>query len=380
MRRTTSVLAAALTAALLLPGATPATAAPGACNPGPVELAGGGDTTLVASQEHVQGYVLRRRLGAGRSCVVPGATVQLLARDAGTTTTRVVRTGTTDADGRVQFRVHPPFTVVLTGRSLPGGGFAAVDSTRSVLSIATRLTIARRALDRCRVEVRGRTYPAKPGTPVEVWRERPGDGAVRVARLIVRADGTYLGTVAIPCGSSERMFATIQRTARNDDGSSDRPGHVATRAVTCGEAQPAEGEVATALTHAFEPFNTTTPVGGGWWGEQVITNRTDRTLVFDSYSSETYSLLRRGTTVRIGSNTFNDAVAVTPRELAPGAELRERVRLVAANCDAPVPPGTVVLATSPGPSFPAGAVLVGQTVLSTNKGRSVSDRRALTVS
>lgn len=272
MRRTTSVLAAALTAALLLPGATPATAAPGACDPGPVELAGGGDTTLVASQEHVQGYVLRRRLGAGRSCVVPGA------------------------------------------------------------------------------------------------------------RLIVRADGTYLGTVAIPCGSSERMFATIQRTARNDDGSSDRPGPVATRTVTCGEAQPAEGEVATALTHAFEPFNTTTPVGGGWWGEQVITNRTDRTLVFDSYSSETYSLLRRGTTVRIGSNTFNDAVAVTPRELAPGAELRERVRLLAANCDAPVPPGTVVLATSPGPSFPAGTVLVGQTILATDKGRSVSDRRALTVS
>ena len=370
----------ALASTLLVPVAPAAAAAPTACDPGPVELVTGGDTYLVAAQDHVQGYVLRRRLGAGRSCVVPGATVQLLARDAGTTTTRVVRTGTTDADGRVQFRVRPPFNVVLTGRTLPGNGFAAVDSPRAVLTVATRLTIARRALDRCRVEVRGRTYPAKPGTLVSVWRERPKDSPVQAARLTVRADGTYLGTVPVPCGSSDRMFATIQRTARNDYGNSNRPGPVATRTVTCGEAPRGEGEVASTLTHSFEPFNTTTAVGGAWWGEQVISNRTNRTLSFDTNSTETYSLLRPGTTVRIGSDGFSDAILIAPRELAPGQEFREVVRLLAANCDAPVPPGTVLFASSPGPAFPAGTAVVGQTILATNKGRSVSDRRALTVS
>ena len=379
MRRTTLLPLVVLATTLVVPFAPASSAAPPACDPGPVELVTGGDSSVVASSDHVQGYVLRRRLGAGRSCVVPGTTVQLLARDAGTTTTRVVRTGTTDADGRVQFRVRPPYTVVLTGRSLPRAGFAAVDSPRTVVTVATRLSFARRTVDACRVAVSGRTYPAKPGTPVDVFR-RGSDGFVRAGRLGVRSDGTYAGTLAVPCRSSGEMFAQITRTARNEGSSSTQPGPVATRTTTCGQARRSSGEAGAALTQSFEPFNTTTAVHGSWAGERVVVNRTDRALKFDSTSVEQYSLLRRGSTVQIGSAGFSDAIVVTPRELAPGQELREPVRLLAANCETPPPPGTPVFASQPGPAFPAGTSLVGQSLLSTNKGLSVSDRRALTVS
>lgn len=381
VRRTTLLPLVVLATALLLPVGPAVAAAPEACPPGPVELVTGGSTEVVAGYEHVQGYVLRRRLGGGRSCVVPGATVELLARDAGTTAARLVRTGTTDAEGRVHFRVRPPFSVVLTGRSVASEGFASASSPQTVVSVATALSLTRRTVDRCRVAVSGRTRPAKPGTPVDVWRERGPYDAVQTGRFGVRPDGTWGGTAAVPCGSTERLYATIQRTARNASGSSDAPGPVAMAGTrTCGEARRSEGEVGAALSHVFEPYNTTTGVHGSWWGERVIANRTDRTLTFDSYSTDEHLLLRRGSTVAVGRSGFSDAILVTQRTLAPGQEARDVVRLQAANCYAPVPPGYASFGSSPGPAFLQDTAVVGQTQLATDKGFSVSDRRALTVS
>ena len=364
----------ALLAALLLPLApAPAQAAPACEGGGRVELVGGGDRLMIAGQEHVQGYVLRRRLGGGRSCVVPGATVQLLARTANSSAVTVARTGTTDAEGRVEFRVRPPYTVVLTGRA------PTADSAPAVLTVATRLTLGRRTVDACRVAVSGSTYPAKPGTPVDVSRERSRYDHVRVGRFVVRDDGRWSGTVSVPCGADPRLSATIQATARNAFGSSDRRVVVATRTQECGSAPTSRGEVGTALTHSFEPFNTTTAVGGAWWGERVVSNRTDRVLRFDEYSTDTYRLLRRGSTVVIGQNSTSDAIGITPRELAPGEELRTRVALVAGNCLEQPPPDVVPFGLGPGPAFPAGTSLVGVTVLPVDRGESVSGRIALTV-
>lgn len=380
MRRTPHVLLLTLLTAVLLPlSPQPSGAAPASCPAGPVELVGGGATELVAGQDHVQGYVLRRRLGGGETCVVAGATVQLLARITNTSTTTVARTGTTDAQGRVEFRVRPPYTVVLTGRFVGSEGFPQVDSDHTVLTVSTRITVNRRALSGCRVLVTGSTYPAKPGNGINIESRRGYEPGPWLGSTTARADGTYSRTVQLPCGSADRIYATIPQTARNTWGSSELQLAVATTTRTCGTAMSASGAVAE-LTHAFDPFNTTTAVGGAWWGERVVSNRSDRTLTFSASSLHSYQLLRRGTAVRIGSNATSDAIQSTGTELAPGEELRERVALVAGNCHMPAPPGYAVMESSPGPPFPAGTALVGQTVLSTDRGTSVSQRVALTVS
>lgn len=367
MRRTTTCLLAAL---LLLPAA-PAAAAPSSCEGGPVELVGGGAGVLVAGQDHVQGYVLRRRLGGGATCVVPGATVELLARIKGSSTTSVARRAATDAEGRVQFRVRPPYTVVLSARSVASGGVPAAQSTAVVHEVMTRVTLSRRVLDGCREAVAGRTYPAKPGSVVHLR----GDDA-EVARLGVRADGTWSGTIR--CGESS-LVAWIDSTARNSYGDSNQPGPAATRTTTCGTARGASGEVA-ALTHVFEPFNTTTAPYGRWWGERVVTNRTESPLTFDEYSTDTYQVLRRGSTALVGGSGFTDAIGVARRTLAPGEEVREVIALSSGNCFAPVPPGYAALASSPGPAFPAGTAVAAQSLLRTDRGWSVSARVPLTVS
>ncbi|MCW2614286.1 MAG: hypothetical protein JWN08_1280 [Frankiales bacterium] len=369
MRRPVVLLAALLLP--LVPG-SPATAAPAVCEPGPVELVGGGPQQLVAGRDHVQGYVLRRLTGGGTSCVVPGAAVELLARDAGAATARVVRTGRTDEAGRVQFRVRPPFSVVLQART------ADVQSAPTTYEVGTRLTLAARGAGDCRVAVSGSTYPAKPGTAVLVRREVSRVESSPAGRLAVRSDGTYAGTLTVPCGATPRMAASVQQTARNAPGDTDRRLVVAARTTTCGTALRSEGAVST-LTHSFEPFNTTTAVGGSWWGERVVSNRTSEPQAFDVYTTDVHQLVRRGSTVLLGSNGFSDAIGVRRAELAPGAELRERVELPARNCFEEPPPGSAVLASLPGPAFPAGTALVGQTVLATGAGRSVSQRVALTV-
>lgn len=369
MRRTVT----ALLAALLLTPVLPAEAAPPACSPsGSLELVGGGAGVLVAGQEHVQGYVLRRRLGGGATCAVPGATVELLARVANTATTTVVRTGTTDADGRVQFRVRPPYTVVLSARSVADRGYAATSSTQVVHEVSTRVTLARRALDGCREAVSGRTYPAKPGTPVHI-----SDGDRELGRFAVRSDGTWSGTVR--CGD-RALFASIHSTARNAYGSSHLPGPLATRTTTCGQARTSSGVVGSALMHVFEPFNLTSAPHGRWWGERVVANRTDRTLTFQAYSTDTYQTLRRGTATLVGGSGFTDAVGVSNHTLAPGEELREVISMSTGNCFASVPPGSATLGSSPGPAFPAGTAVAAQSLLRTDQGWSVSNRVALTVS
>ncbi|MDT7570268.1 MAG: hypothetical protein QOE05_442 [Actinomycetota bacterium] len=369
-----------LLSSLVVTVSSPASAAPVACSGGPLELATGEDIHQLAGQDLVQGYVLRRLLGGGKSCVVSDATVQLLARNAGEQSPRVVRTATTDAEGRVQFRVRPPYNAVLIARSASTDDFAATESAPVVVNAYTRVTIARRSLSGCRVAVSGRTFPAKPGTAVHVSsRPRPYEAVAR-GSATVRADGTWSGVITERCGADDPLFAWIGQTARNAPGDSEQVVAVATRTTTCGQGAINSGQMGTALRQTFEPFNTDTAVGGVWWGDRVVTNATDQTLSVEVQQGQVYELLRPGSTVLVGSNGSSDVVSTRSHQLAPGEEFREKVVLVAANCFATVPAGYTTLATSPGLAFPAGTKVAGRSVVGTTKGTSVSQRVALTVS
>lgn len=327
MRRTTVVLAAVLSAAVLVPAA-PAAAAK-ECAPGPVELVTGAGPLLVAGQEHVQGYVLRRRLGAGRTCVVPGAVVHLFARVKNDSTVVRVRTGTTDADGRVQFRVRPPHTTVLSAASDEAPGFPSASAPQVVVRVRVRVTLTSRPAGDCRVEVAGRTYPAKPGLLVHF----SDDG-----RVPVRSDGTYRGVVARACGTTVPLVGHVPPSHRNESGDT-RPQEAPPAApVTCGAAPTEPGPPG--LTQRLEVFNTTTTVGGAWSGERVVANPTDQPVAFSSgrhfTSTEPYRLLRTGTADVLGREGWTDAgEGAREQVLQPGEEVRTPVRLLARNCLAP---------------------------------------------
>lgn len=378
MRRTTlQLLAAALTAVAVGPALVavpPVQAADPTCGPGPVELVGAPSGLLTSGSEHVQGYLLRRPGPSGTQCVVPGVAVDLLARDAGQQVTRVVRTAMTDADGRVQFRVRPPFTVVLSARSAPTDQHPSARSATAVVEVGTRLGFAIRTVDRCRVGVSGRTYPAKPGTPVEVFRDSDRDGRVRIGAPRVAADGTYSAVLPVPCGNRDRLLATIQRTARNADGGSGLPQAPVSRAQTCGQARDADSRTS-ALSHRFLPFNVVTAPSGSWWGERVITNASAEPVSFDRSSDAVYQLMRLATQDVLGAEQPSDAIHVTPVTLGPGESLRDTVFLQARNCFEPLR----AIVAAQGPPFPAGTRLAGQTRLSTSLGTTVSQRVELRV-
>lgn len=378
MRRTTKLLfapaLAALTAGAVLTAALPAQGADAACEPGSLELVGAPAGSITSGSDHVQGYLLRRLGPSGSQCVAAGVTVELLARDAGQQVTRVVRSALTDADGRVQFRVRPPYTVVLSARSSPTERHPSARSATALVVVGTRLGFAVRTVDRCRVAVSGRTYPAKPGTTVEVFRSNDRDGRVRLGAPRVATDGSYASTLAIPCGNRDPLQATIQRTARNGVGGSGLPRPVATSLMTCGEAGPSDPRTA-ALAHRFDPYNTVTAVDGSWWGERVITNTSSEPLSFDRYTGGAYRLMRLGTRTVLGGPEGTDAFTATPVTLQPGEAVRETVALRTRNCYEPIR-GIVA---EHGPPFPAGTRLVGQTVLSTSLGTSTGQRVELRV-
>lgn len=376
---------AALGAALLLPLA-PAAVAPAAAADAPpctgadapLELVTAGYDAIVAGGDRVQGFVLRRGAGRAVRCAVAGVQVELFARTKNDQRQVLVRRGTTDGAGRVEFRVTPPYTTVLTGRAtaLTGAATATVSAVSEV-PVATRVTLAARSLTGCRVEVHGRTYPAKPRTLLHVTT-----AAAELARVQVRADGTYAAVLRRPCRDSSPVTVSIDETARNARGSSRLPEAADPTPTTCGTG--ASGRGPAGLAHAFEPFQLTTAVGGSWAGERVLTNRSSSPITFREASTFTqgtpYEVLRNGTAQVLGVAGFTDAGA--PHEsvtLAPGEQYRTVVLVQARNCYAPLPPGTAAFASSPGAPLPPGRV-VGTTLFELEDGTTwPSDRVALEV-
>lgn len=379
MRRTSALLLAGLTAVVLLPPSASASDAP-VCTTadGALELVTGGFTPIVAGADRVQGFVLRRGSGTAPRCAVAGVEVELLARTKNDSRQVLVRRGTTDAAGRVQFQVTPPFTTVLTGRATATSGSATQTVTAvSQVPVGTRVTLTSRALSGCRVEVHGRTYPAKPGSRLHVTTS-----AAELARVPVRADGTYGAVLGRPCADRSAVVVSIDPTARNEHGSSTAPELPDRTPGTCGTGVTGRGP--DGLVQTFEPFNTSTAVGGTWVGERVLTNASSSPVTYregSSFSQSTpYRLLRSGTQDVLGQEGFTDAGSPrSPVTLAPGEQARVVVVLDARNCYAPRPPGYVAFASSPGAPLPPGRV-VGTTVVELVDGTAwASDRVALEV-
>ncbi|MCU1692621.1 MAG: hypothetical protein JWM64_1712, partial [Frankiales bacterium] len=357
---------------------------PTACGAGPAELATGGPASAAqaprtAGQDAVVGYLLRRREGAGVDCAVPGVAVELLAREKNSTVVRVVRTATTDAEGRVSFRVTPPRTVSLTARSVATPEVPPAAATATVVvGVRTRVTAAVRRLSGCRVEVAGRTSPAKPGSRVRVDSTAAG----RLPDAVVAADGTYRLVRTGRCQGVGSVLASIAETHANEPGSSAAPAAAATSLRTCGTGGAGEGPLEPGLTHRLVVFATDTVVGGSWYGERVLANPTDSPISYDYgrgfVLSEPYRVMRYGTRQVLGLEGRTDfGQGATTRTLQPGQEERVPVVLDAANCYAEAPPS---FESRPGPSLPPGRY-VGTSELSVDRGRSwTSQRVALTVS
>ncbi len=263
--------------------------------------------------------------------MLPGATVQLLAREKNSTVLRIVRSGVTDAEGRVQFRVTPPRTVVLRAHFVGVEGSAPTESGPVVVGVGTRVSVAARALSACRVEVTGRTTPAKPQSRVRL------DLGGRSASAVVAADGTYRTVQAVRCGSPVQVTAGIGETLSNEPGRSGLPASPASRPVTCGTGGTDEGPLAEGLTHRLVVFATETAVGGAWYGERVLANPTDHPVSY-AYGrgfsrEEPYRVLRSGTQQVLGrEGTTDSGQGPSTSTLQPGQEQRVPVRLGATNC------------------------------------------------
>ena len=346
MPRPLRVLSLAAAAAMLPISA--AVAGP-PCDVRGAELAGGTLARIVVGEQHVQGYVLRQRLGGGRSCVIAGAGVELLARTANTSETRVVRTGTTDSNGRVEFAVRPLYTTVLQARLTDG----SVQSAAATIRLATRISAYSRtvAANDCRVRVHGRTFPAKPGSIVTV------DGGIpeEQARARVAADGTYAAVVASSaCGGGAPLVVSIGRTYRNDSASSNEPRPVAARVAACSTFSAGEGPAQPGLTLALELFNTTARPHGVWAGEVVVANPTSEAQTYkaeDGFSlGEPYRVLLTGSSSVVSSEDRTDGGSPpASTTLQPGEEKRVPVSLRASNC-----PRAFAFGTAPGDGLPPG--------------------------
>jgi hypothetical protein len=129
----------------------------------------------------------------------PGEVLTLWLQQSGSPDFTQVGQATTDAGGTVSLSTVLDRNATVQWRFGGSSSRAASSSTPYVVQIAPALS--RHANDRTlrrgqRLVVRGRTFPAKPGCAVELWRGelRPlvlGPKPVRLARSTVRADGTY---------------------------------------------------------------------------------------------------------------------------------------------------------------------------------------------
>jgi hypothetical protein len=281
----------------------------------------------------------------------------------------------------VHFRVTPPRTVVLHARYAGSEGSAPTASSSVVVGVRVRLAVRSQALSGCRLQVTGRTTPAKPGSRVHLQ-----DGSTRrLADAAVAADGTFRSVQAGVCGAAGRVVASLGETHTNEAGTSAPAAPPAAPLRTCGTGSEDQGPPAPGLVHRLVVFGTETVVGGAWYGERVVGNPTDQPVTYTAGSSfsvgEPYRVLREGTQEVVGREGFTDAGrGLTPRTLQPGEEDRVPVVLVAANCYRDEGP---VFASSPGPDLPPGRYAGTSELQTASDGRYgswSSQRVALSVS
>jgi hypothetical protein len=137
-------------------------------------------------------------LGSGGT-PVPNETLTLWLRPEGTADFVAAGQGLTDGSGRVTVWATLERNAVAHWTLEPSASYDAGPTPDFGVEIAPRVTA--RAHDRTlrrgqRLVVTGRTFPAKAGCPVALWKgqRRPltvGPAPVRLARASVRPDGSY---------------------------------------------------------------------------------------------------------------------------------------------------------------------------------------------
>jgi hypothetical protein len=131
-------------------------------------------------------------------------------------------TTTTGPDGRASLQVRPLTST--TYRWVFEGDDYFAPTTSGTFRIAVRTLVRARASRTVplggRIEIKGRTTPAKPGTKVTVWRL--AHGRTKVGRATVRDNGRFVVRVAARSSGTWRLVATVPRTATNEAGRSRR--------------------------------------------------------------------------------------------------------------------------------------------------------------
>jgi hypothetical protein len=164
-------------------------------------------------------------LGAGEAPVADQG-LTLWVRPAGATAFQVAGQGATDAAGRVTVPVTLQRSAVAHWTYAGTMSYAASTSPDFGIEIAPLVTA--RAHDRSlrrgqRLVVTGRTFPAKGGCTVALWKGlrgplTTGPAPVRLARGQVRADGRYRLVRRVHKAGSMRVSVTVSACAGNGRG------------------------------------------------------------------------------------------------------------------------------------------------------------------
>ena len=164
-------------------------------------------------------------LAAGEA-PVPGEVLTLWLRPEGSSTFAEAGHATTDASGRATVWTTLQQSVVAHWTHEDSGAYGPSTSADYGVQIAPRVTA--RAHDRSlrrgqRLVVTGRTFPAKAGCGVALWKGelRPlfaGPAPVRLARSTVRADGSYRLARRFHRATAVRVAVVVSSCAGNARG------------------------------------------------------------------------------------------------------------------------------------------------------------------
>lgn len=155
-------------------------------------------------------------------CAVVGARASVASRDAGTTTFSTRRTGTTNSQGYIDFRVTPPRTTYLRGSVSVGEETATTPAVLRTVRTFVRAEFSSTA--GCGMLSEGSTYPAKPHHPVWLQRRITQNGQeagyLTLRKSVTDANGKFRVAYTAPCGADYALAAFIPASATNTAGRS----------------------------------------------------------------------------------------------------------------------------------------------------------------
>jgi hypothetical protein len=174
---------------------------------------------MLTATEIVFGIVAALR---DKACAVPGATASVASRDAGTTQFSTRRTGTTNSQGYIEFRVTPPRTTYLRDAVSMGDESTQTDPVLRTVRPVVRATFT--SASGCALVAEGSTYPAKPYHPV--WLQRritsggKESGYLTLLRGVTNSEGRFRLSYTAPCAADYALATYVPASATNTAGRS----------------------------------------------------------------------------------------------------------------------------------------------------------------